>query len=83
VLGRPPANLGIKDRMVRKLATKPGRAVYALRKKIVEPVFGQIKEARGFRRFLFRGLAKVRSEWALIALTHNLLKIYRAQPHAT
>jgi hypothetical protein len=82
-LGRPPANLGIKDRMVRKLATKPGRAVYALRKKIVEPVFGQIKEARGFRRFLLRGLVKVRSEWALIALTHNLLKIYRAQPHAT
>ena len=53
MLGRPPANLGIKDRMVRKLATKPGRAVYALRKKIVEPVFAQIKEARGFRRFPF------------------------------
>ncbi|MGA9652377.1 MAG: transposase [Polyangia bacterium] len=47
------------------------------------PVFGQIKEARGFRRFFLRGLVKVRSEWALIALTHNLLKIYRFQPHAT
>jgi transposase len=77
--GRPPDNLGIKDRMIRKLATKTGRAVYALRKKIVEPVFGQIKEARGLRRFLLRGLKKVRGEWALIALTHNLLKIYRAQ----
>ena len=79
VLGRPPDNLGIKDRMIRKLTTKTGRAVYALRKKIVEPVFGQIKEARGLRRFLLRGLKKVRGEWALIALTHNLLKIYRAQ----
>ena len=79
VLGRPPNDLGIKDRMIRRLATKTGRAVYALRKKIVEPVFGQIKEARGLRRFLLRGLKKVRGEWALIALTHNLLKIYRAQ----
>ena len=79
MLGRPPNDLGIKDRMIRKLATTKGRAVYALRKKIVEPVFGQIKDARGLRRFLLRGLKKVRGEWALIALTHNLLKIYRAQ----
>ena len=78
MLGRPPASLTIKQRMVRKLATKSGRAVCALRKKIVEPVFGQIKDARGLRRFLLRGLKKVRGEWALIALTHNLLKIYRA-----
>jgi transposase len=78
VLGRPPANLSFKDSMVRKLATKAGRAVYAFRKTIVEPVFGQIKEARGFRRFLLRGLRKVRGEWALIGLTHNLLKIHRA-----
>ena len=78
-LGRPPDNLGIKERMVRKLATKAGRGIYALRKKIVEPVFGQIKEARGLRRFLLRGLRKARGEWALIALTHNLLKIYRVQ----
>jgi transposase len=82
VLGRPPANLSFKDRMVRKLATKAGRAVYAARKKIVEPVFGQIKEARGFRRFLLRGLKKVRGEWALLALTHNILKIYRADLRA-
>ena len=79
VLGRPPNDLVIKDLMIRKLATKSGRAVYALRKKIVEPVFGQIKDARGLRRFLLRGLKNVRGEWALIALTHNLLKIYRAQ----
>ncbi len=79
VRGRAPADLTIKELMVRKLATKAGKAVYALRKKIVEPVFGQIKEVRGFRRFLLRGLSKVRGEWGLISLTHNLLKIYRAQ----
>ena len=83
VLGRPPANLSFKDRMIRKLATKAGRAVYAARKTIVEPVFGQIKEARGLRRFLLRGLRKVRGEWALIALTHNLLKIHRAKLRTT
>jgi hypothetical protein len=49
-----------------------------MRKAIVEPVIGQIKEARGFRRFSFRGLAKVRAEWLLICLTHNLLKLFRA-----
>jgi Transposase DDE domain len=43
----------------------------------VEPVFGQIKEARGFRRFLLRGLAHIRGEWRLVCLTHNLLKIWR------
>ena len=60
-----------------KLDTESGRAVYARRKTIVEPVFGQIKEARGFRRFLLRGLAKIRGEWRLVCLTHNLLKIWR------
>jgi hypothetical protein len=64
--------------MARKLATKDGAAVYARRKVIVEPVFGQTKEARGFRRFLLRGLAKVRNEWSLISLTHNILKLYVA-----
>jgi hypothetical protein len=44
---------------------------------IVEPVFGQIKEARGFRRFLLRGLENIRGEWCLLCLTHNLLKIWR------
>jgi transposase len=77
VRGRPPANMTLKQEMARKLATKQGAAVYARRKAIVEPVFGQVKEARGFRRFLLRGLANVRGEWALITLTHNLLKLHR------
>jgi transposase len=67
-----------------KLQTAAGHAIYALRKTIVEPVFGQIKGARGFRRFSFRGFANVQAEWALICLTHNLLKLFRAgwRPHA-
>ena len=66
-----------KEKMAAKLRTQTGRALYARRKVIVEPVFGQIKGARGFRRFLLRGLAKVRGEWQLVCLTHNLLKIWR------
>lgn len=65
------------DRMKRKLKTKAGKAMYAARKAIVEPVFGQIKQARGFRQFLLRGIDKVRGEWSLVCLTHNILKIYR------
>ena len=65
------------DRMRRKLKTKAGKAVYAARKAIVEPVFGQIKQARGFRQFLLRGIGKVRGEWALVCLTHNILKLHR------
>ena len=65
------------DRMRRKLQTKAGAAVYARRKAIVEPVFGQIKQARSFRRFSLRGLVKVQAEWALVCLTHNILKMYR------
>jgi hypothetical protein len=65
------------ERMKRKLQTRAGRAIYATRKTIVEPVFGQIKQARGFRQFLLRGLAKVRGEWALVCLTHNILKLHR------
>jgi len=65
------------DRMTRKLQTKVGAAIYATRKMIVEPVFGQIKQARGFRQFLLRGLVKVQGEWALVCLTHNILKMYR------
>ena len=65
------------DRMARKLHTKAGAAVYAARKAIVEPVFGQIKQARGFRQFLLRGLAKVQGEWSLVCTTHNILKLYR------
>jgi hypothetical protein len=62
-----------------KLQTAAGRAVYARRKTIPEPVFGQIKQGRGFRRFWLRGVCKVRGEWSLICLTHNLLKLFRAQ----
>jgi len=66
------------DRMKRKLQTKVGKAVYAARKCVVEPVFGQIKQARGFRQFLLRGLKKVQGEWALVCMTHNILKVYAA-----
>jgi transposase len=65
------------ERMKRKLQTKAGKAIYAARKTIVEPVFGQIKHARGFRQFLLRGIDKVRGEWSLVCLTHNILKFYR------
>ena len=65
------------DRMKRKLQTKSGAEIYAARKSIVEPVFGQIKHARGFRQFLMRGIEKVKAEWALVCATHNILKLYR------
>ena len=63
--------------MTRTLQTQAGAAVYAARLGMVEPVFGQIKEARGFRRFLLRGHAKAQAEWALVYTTHNILKPYR------
>jgi transposase len=66
-----------QERMAAKVRTPEGKALYARRKVIVEPVFGQIKEARGFRRFLLRGLDAIRGEWRLICLTHNLLKMWR------
>jgi transposase len=75
--GPLPHNATRVDRMKRKLQTKVGKAIYATRKTIVEPVFGQIKQARGFRQFLLRGIEKVRGEWALVCLTHNILKFYR------
>jgi len=76
--GRPPDNLTAKEKMARKLRTRKGRETYAQRKSIVEPVFGQIKRARGFLQFSLRGLSKMRGEWSLICLTHNLLKLFRA-----
>ena len=72
------AEAGLLEQMKQKLKTEAGRALYRMRKAIVEPVFGQIKEWRGFRRFLLRGLQKVRAEWKLICLTHNLLKLFRS-----
>jgi hypothetical protein len=65
------------DRMRRKLQTKVGAAIPSKRKTVVEPEFGQIKQARGFRQFLLRGLQKVQGEWALVCLTHNILKLHR------
>jgi hypothetical protein len=73
------AAASVVDQMRHKLQTAAGQAVYTWRKAIVEPVFGQTKEARGFRRFSFRGLTKVAAKWDLISLTHNLLKLWRAQ----
>ncbi|MGA2218256.1 MAG: transposase [Terracidiphilus sp.] len=67
-----------RERMKRKLASPAGRDVYRMRKAIVEPVFGQIKEWRGFRRFSLRGLDNVRGEWKPVCLTHNLLKLFRS-----
>jgi transposase len=75
--GPLPEDASRVERMKRKLKTKVGAAVYARRKCMVEPVFGQIKQARGFRQFLLRGLEKVRGEWALICMTHNLLKFHK------
>jgi transposase len=75
--GLVPREASRVERMERKLETKVGAAVYATRKFIVEPVFGQIKHARGFRQFLLRGIEKVRGEWALICMTHNILKFHK------
>ena len=75
--GPSPKDASRVERMKRKLTTKVGAAVYARRKCTVEPVFGQIKQARGFRQFLLRGLEKVRGEWALVCMTHNLLKFHK------
>ena len=76
--GRIPKDASLKERMSRKLRTIKGRAIYAKRKEISEPVFGQIKQVRGFRQFLLRGLSKVSAEWDLICLGHNLLKLFRS-----
>ena len=73
----PVAGEHPKETMAKKLRTLRGRVLYAARKHIVEPVFGQIKQVRGFRKFLLRGLELVSAEWQLVCLTHNLLKIWR------
>jgi len=81
LLPAPPteADQVVIEQMREKLKTEAGRELYKQRKLIVEPVFGQVKEARGFRRFSFRGLRKNQAEWVLICLTHNLLKLFRQQ----
>jgi len=77
--GRMAKDLTVKEKMARKLRTKKGRGTYSRRKCIVEPVFGQIKQARGFVQFSLRGLTQMRGEWSLVCLTHNLLKLFAAQ----
>ena len=67
-----------KAAMATKFKRAGRRSRYRLRKQIVEPVFGQIKQARGFRQFLLRGLNKVRGEWAMVCTVHNLLKLAKA-----
>jgi transposase len=79
--GPAPHGATVKEQMQHKLQTTEGREIYKMRKAIVEPVFGQTKEARGFRRFSFRGFENAKAEWALICLTHNLLKLFRAAMH--
>jgi transposase len=76
--GRIPKDLTAKQRMARKLRTKKGRSTYAKRKGMIEPIFGQIKHARGFRQFLLRGMENMRGEWRLLCLTHNLLKLFQS-----
>ena len=76
--GPIPQCLSLADRMRRKLRTKKGKVCYGLRKELPEPVFGQIKQVRGFDHFLLRGLENVSSEWKVICTGHNLLKLFRA-----
>jgi hypothetical protein len=74
----PATPATVQERMAAKVRTPAGKALSARRKGIVEPVLGQIKAARGCRRFLLRGLATIRGEWRLVCRTHNLLKIGRS-----
>ena len=74
--GPPPAGATPKEAMRHKLRTEAGRSIYKMRKAIVEPVFGQIKEGRGFRRFSLRGVENVRREWKLVCAASNLLKLF-------
>jgi transposase len=74
----PPPGASPKEVMREKLRTEAGHAVYKMRKAIVEPVFGQIKEQRGFRRFSLRGKENVSREWRLVCAVSNLLKLCRA-----
>lgn len=76
--GRIPKDITPKERMRRKLKTKRGKEEYKLRMSSVEPVFGQIKENRGLRQFLLRGLEKVRDSWLFECAVHNILKLFRA-----
>jgi transposase len=75
---RQTINSKIREQMRAKLNEPTGQEIYKRRNTIVEPVFAEIKHVRGFRQFLLRGLAQVEAEWSLICMTHNLLKLFRA-----
>ncbi len=77
-IGPPPPELGTKERMQWRIETAEGLERVIRRRTSSEPVFGQIKEARTFRRFSLRGMDKIRGEWDLIAAAHNLVKLWRA-----
>jgi hypothetical protein len=71
------ADATLVDKMDRKVSRKAGRALYRRRQHIIEPVFGQTKQARGARRFMRRGKKATQNEWKLLMATHNLLKLHR------
>jgi transposase len=75
--GRPPANMGRKEKMARKLKTKKGKQIYKKRKETVEPVFGIIKSVMGFRQFMLRGIEKANTEWALVRVAYNFKRLHR------
>ncbi len=74
----PPPGPGAspKEKMKNRLQTKEGRALYAQRKKTIEPILGIIKGTLGFRRFSLRGLKKVRAEWTLVTLAYHLKRLF-------
>jgi len=74
--GRIPKNMSLINRIRRKTKTIKGKNIYAERK-VVEAPFGQSKEARGFRRFSMSGIRRVKGEWNLVTLTHNILVLHR------
>jgi transposase len=76
--GRIPKDATPKQRMARKLRTKKGRTIYARRKAIVEPVFGQMDTVQSARRLLLRGKVAARAQWRFNCAVHNLLKLHRA-----
>jgi hypothetical protein len=73
----PAAGAKVKEEMARRLKTEEGRKIYKKRKETVEPVFGIIKQAMGFRQFLLRGLEKVNLEWELVCLGYNMKRLFR------
>jgi hypothetical protein len=79
--GRIPSDLTPRQRMERKLMTKRGRDLYALRGQTVEPVFGQVKETQGAGRFMVRGLTACAGEWTLHCVAHNLKKLHAHRLH--